>query len=177
MNRGAEMENNIVLKRLSEPSEAVMLDEAFSSHFGWYRQGDYYERCLAENREGTRITLMAFCGDELAGCCHLLHRSKYPYFQEHNIPEINDLNVFPEFRRNHIASTIFDEFERIAAQSYACIGLGVGLYEDYGNAQRMYTSRGYVLDGQGMTYNNQKVVPGQPVMVDDDLLLYLIKKL
>ncbi|MEC0238514.1 GNAT family N-acetyltransferase [Paenibacillus dokdonensis] len=171
------MKEIITLRQLSDPSDAVMLDEAFSNHFGWYRQGDYYDRCLKENQESTRMTLMAFYGDALAGCCHLLHCSKYPYFQEHNIPEINDLNVFPEFRRNHIASKIFDEFESIAAHTYTHIGLGVGLYEDYGNAQRMYTTRGYILDGQGMTYKNQKVAPGQPVMVDDDLILYLIKKL
>lgn len=167
----------ITLKRLSEPSDVAILNEAFSHHFDWFRQGDYYDRCLKENEEGTRITLMAYYGDALAGCCHLLRRSKYPYFQEHNIPEINDLNVFPEYRRNHIASQIFDEFESIASKTYSHIGLGVGLYEDYGNAQKMYTKRGYVLDGQGMTYKNIKVTPGEPVMVDDDLVVYLIKEL
>ncbi|MEI0735553.1 GNAT family N-acetyltransferase [Paenibacillus sp. JTLBN-2024] len=75
---------------------------------------------------------MAFCGEELAGCCHLIYQSKYPYFQERRIPEINDLNVFPEFRRKGIASRMFDEFERIAAREHSRIGLGVGLYEDYG---------------------------------------------
>ncbi|GIO31689.1 MULTISPECIES: GNAT family N-acetyltransferase [Paenibacillus] len=171
------MTDIITLKRLSEPAEAGMLDEAFSRHFGWYKPGDYYDRCLRENREGTRMTLMAFCGEELAGCCHLLRQSKYPYFQERGIPEINDLNVFPEFRRKGIASRMFDEFERIAAEQYSHIGLGVGMYEDYGNAQRMYTTRGYVLNGQGLTYRNEKVKPGESVMVDDDLILYLIKKL
>ncbi|MNI79537.1 hypothetical protein D3C73_1359990 [compost metagenome] len=67
--------------------------------------------------------------------------------------------------------------EKIAAQDYTRIGLGVGLYQDYGNAQMMYTKRGYVMDGKGITYKNVQVVPGQPVMVDDELLLYLVKDL
>ncbi len=70
-----------------------------------------------------------------------------------------------------------DELELNAAKTSRFIGLGVGLYKDYGNAQRMYTSRGYVLDGRGITYNNVPVIPGNSVIVDDDLLLYLVKDL
>lgn len=87
------------------------------------------------------------------------------------------MNIFPEYRKRQIASKLFDELERIAAKTSRFIGLGVGLYKDYGNAQRMYTSRGYILDGRGMMYNNVPVIPGQPIMVDDELLLYLTKDL
>lgn len=38
----------------------------------------------------------------------------------------------------------------------------------------MYISRGYVLDGRGISYKNVPVNPGETVMVDDDLLLYLV---
>ncbi|WP_246054229.1 GNAT family N-acetyltransferase [Paenibacillus anaericanus] len=120
---------------------------------------------------------MAFYEDQLAGCCHLLYESKYPFFQSDNIPEINDLNVFPEFRRKGIASKLFDEIESIAATTSKYIGLGVGLYKDYGNAQMMYGNRGYVMDGKGMTYSNIQVQPGHSVMVDDELLIYLVKEL
>ena len=111
------------------------------------------------------------------GCCHLLFNSDYPFFRDNRIPEINNLNVFPEYRRKKIASTIFDELEAIVSTLSRYIGLGVGLYKDYGNAQRMYTSRGYVMDGNGMTYKNVQVEPGKSVMVDDDLIIYLIKDL
>jgi hypothetical protein len=57
------------------------------------------------------------------------------------------------------------------------IGLGVGLYKDYGNAQRMYCKRGYVLDGNGISYQNLEVKPGETVVLDDELLLYLVKEL
>ncbi|GGH26966.1 GNAT family N-acetyltransferase [Paenibacillus segetis] len=171
------IESQITIKQLSSIDEAILLDQQFSQHFGWYKQGNYYMDCLEENRDGKRVTLMAFYNDELAGCCHLLYHSKYPFFISDNIPEINDLNVFPEFRRNKIASRLFDELEAIASRTSRYIGLGVGLYKDYGNAQIMYGKRGYVMDGKGISYDNKLVEPGHTVMVDDELLVYLIKEL
>ncbi|WP_145053018.1 GNAT family N-acetyltransferase [Paenibacillus xylanexedens] len=169
--------SSVTLKQLSTQDQAAMLDREFVNHFPWYRSGNYFAKCLEENVQGKRVTLMAFHNEGLAGACHLLHHSEYPFFSHENIPEINDLNVFPEFRRKKIGSALLDEMEKIAARDYTRIGLGVGLYQDYGNAQRMYTQRGYVMDGKGIMYNNVQVVPGQPVMVDDELLLYLVKDL
>ncbi|WP_042127468.1 MULTISPECIES: GNAT family N-acetyltransferase [unclassified Paenibacillus] len=171
------MKEVISITRLTTIEEAEILDFKFAEHFGWYQRGDYYRQCLKENQTNKRVTLIAHYNDSVAGCCHLLYESKYPFFREDHIPEINDLNIFPEYRRKQIASKLFDELERIAAKDFRFIGLGVGLYKDYGNAQRMYTARGYILDGRGMMYNNVPVIPGQPVMVDDDLLLYLTKDL
>lgn len=171
------MKDLITLKRLSTLEEAGLLDRQFAAHFSWYKQGDYYIRCLEENRDGKRITLMAFYGDSLAGCCHLIYTSKYPFFMNENIPEINDLSVFPEYRGKKIATRLLDELEQTASRTYKQIGLGVGLYRDYGNAQRMYVKRGYVMDGNGLTYNNVQVQPGQTVRVDDELVIYLVKQL
>ncbi|MFF2091064.1 GNAT family N-acetyltransferase [Paenibacillus sp. NPDC058174] len=171
------MEEQITLKRLSSQEEATALDATFSVIYPWHSSSDYYEKCLAENREGIRVTLIAYYGKEMAGCCHLLYSSAYPDFKCNGIPEINDLNVFPAYRRRGIANAIFDELEAVAAKTGDKIGLGVGLYKDYGNAQMMYTQRGYVLDGNGIMYANEAVRPGTNVRVDDDLLLYLVKTL
>ncbi|WP_010275444.1 GNAT family N-acetyltransferase [Paenibacillus senegalensis] len=167
----------ITIKRLTVMEEADLLDHKFSEQFRWYRQGEYFRKCLDENLAASRITLLTYYEKELAGCCHLLFQSDYSFFRDQKIPEINDLNVFPEFRRKRVASTIFDELEAIVSASSRYIGVGVGLYKDYGNAQKMYTSRGYVMDGNGMTYKNVQVEPGRSVMVDDELIIYLIKDL
>ncbi|KOP69174.1 GCN5 family acetyltransferase [Bacillus sp. FJAT-18019] len=153
------------------------MDVEFSKRYPWYTSNDYFYKCLEENTQGSRVTLMTYFEETLAGCCHLLFASDYPNFKRENIPEINDLNVFPEFRRKGLASKMLDEFERIASKRSRQIGLAVGLYKDYGNAQRMYNKRGYVMDGQGIFYKNIEVKPGEQVSVDDDLLLYLIKEL
>jgi hypothetical protein len=36
---------------------------------------------------------------------------------------------------------------------------------------------GYVLDGNGITYQNVEIKPGNQVIIDDELLLYLVKEL
>ncbi|XID96082.1 hypothetical protein ACF3MZ_10085 [Paenibacillaceae bacterium WGS1546] len=85
--------------------------------------------------------------------------------------------MFPPFRRRNVATAMLDELEKRAFRVSAAVGLGVGLYGDYGNAQRLYGKRGYILDGQGVTYRNEYVRPGAAVTVDDDLVLYMVKKL
>ncbi|MNJ05092.1 hypothetical protein D3C73_1662000 [compost metagenome] len=52
----------------------------------------------------------------------------------------------------------------------------MGLYYDYGNAQRLYAKRGYIPDGQGIISEGNQVEPGSSVFVGDDLALWLIKK-
>ncbi|MBD3922288.1 GNAT family N-acetyltransferase [Paenibacillus sp. PR3] len=141
------------------------------------RPREYWEQCLQEIAENKRVTVIAKIDDTIVGYGHLLMNSYYPYFAEHNIPEINDMGVVPDYRRRGIANLMMDELENTARQRGSRVGIGVGLYRDYGNAQRIYCKRGYVLDGRGIQYANQDVEPGSMVRVDDDLLLYLIKEL
>jgi len=171
------LSREITVRRLSTIEETKWLDEQFAQHYAWYKPGNYYAQCLEENREGGRVTLLALYGEDLAGCCHLLQRSYYPYFQNKGIPEINDLNVFPDYRAKGVAGALLDELEGIAARTSGTVGLGVGLYADYGNAQRLYGKRGYIPDGRGLMYANEAVHPGRTVTVDDDLLLYMVKQL
>ncbi len=154
-----------------------LLDEEFAAH-GKKRKEGYYHRCYMENATGDRVTLLGFYNNQLAGCCHLLMKSMYPLFAEKGIPEINDLNVFSEYQKKGIANMMFVEFERIALEkSIKQIGIGVGLYKDYGAAQIMYHKRGFIPDGTGIKYNGEEIVPGSQVQVDDDLALYFIKNL
>ncbi|MEA5040462.1 MAG: GNAT family N-acetyltransferase [Clostridiaceae bacterium] len=91
--------------------------------------------------------------------------SQYPFFKENNIPEINDLLVHPKFRNQGVGKMLVSEIEKEAAKTYSYIGLGVGLYKDYGSAQKLYTKNGYILDGNGLMYNNAEVQPGRDVFV------------
>lgn len=141
------------------------------------RQADYLEMCIRESREKKRIILTAFIEDEFAGLANLIFLSDYPCFKENNIPEINDLLVIPKYRHQGIGAKLIDEMEAYAKATYKYVGLGVGLYKDYGAAQRLYSRKGYIPDGNGLMYNNLEAVPGSHVRVDNDLLLYLVKQL
>jgi hypothetical protein len=70
-----------------------------------------------------------------------------------------------------------DAAEAAAATRSDTVGLGVGLYADYGPAHRMYLSRGYLPDGRGIAYQSESVPPGTAITVDDDLTLMMTRRL
>ena len=123
----------------------------FAFEIAWNKPPGQYERYWDENESGTRITLIAWVGDALAGYGNLLWRSDYAPFNEADIPEINDLNTLEPFRKRGIASAIIHACERIAAaQGKPIMGIGVGKTPDYANAQRLYPKLGYEYDGRSV---------------------------
>jgi GNAT superfamily N-acetyltransferase len=101
----------------------------------------------------------------------------YAPLRENGIPEIQDLNVLPPFRRRGIGSRLLDAAEEIVASRSAEVGIGFGLYADYGAAQRLYVRRGYVPDGRGASHRGRFVLGGELVVADDDLVIHLTKRL
>ena len=71
------MNGTIRISKLSTTEEAQILNAAFAERYPWYTEGEYYFNCLEENREGQRITLIAYYNEYLAGCCHLLVITSY----------------------------------------------------------------------------------------------------
>ncbi len=120
---------------------------------------------------------VAYIENEIAGYGTLTKKSLYSYFADRNIPEIMDLNVLPNFRNQGIATKILNFLESDAAEISEYVGIGVGLYKDYGNAQSIYIKRGYVPNKEGITYDYKNVLPGENYRVDDDLVLWFVKML
>jgi ribosomal protein S18 acetylase RimI-like enzyme len=136
-----------------------------------------YEGYLREQNGGVRDILIARVDNTFAGYITVNWRSKYPPFRDSNIPEVQDLNVLPQYRRKHIGTHLMDEAERLISARSLIAGVGVGLHSDYGPAQRLYALRGYVPDARGVTSHEKRVCYGDVVSVDDDLVLWLIRKL
>jgi GNAT superfamily N-acetyltransferase len=108
----------------------------------------------------------------------LLRKPESPFFAEKNVPEINAIWINEDHRREGLGTALIRWIEELAShEGYKQIGIGVGLYRDYGPAQKLYFQLGYVPDGNGVTYKSQSTIPGQPYPLDDDLILWLIKRL
>ncbi|RAP74301.1 GNAT family N-acetyltransferase [Paenibacillus montanisoli] len=137
---------------------------------------DYINKCWEENKSGARITLIALYDQKFAGWLHLLSTSYYPYFVDEGIPEINNFEVVPTLRRKGIGNALMDAIEQISFDKYGIVGIGVGLYYDYGNAQRLYVKRGYIPDGRGVFYEGKYAEPGRFVQIGHELALYLTKE-
>jgi GNAT superfamily N-acetyltransferase len=144
---------------------------------GWPKPRAQYERYLSEQDDGERLVLVAFDGTDVCGYGTVCWEPDYPPFVAAGIPEIQDLNVLPRFRRRGIATRLMDEAERRVAERGRIVGIGVGLYDDYGPAQRMYVLRGYVPDGRGAAHRNLPVRGGETVRADDDLVIHLTRRL
>jgi GNAT superfamily N-acetyltransferase len=163
--------------RPMRPGDPVTMARAFAA-IGWPSKSEpLFERYLGDQEGGGRDALLALSGDELAGYLTIDWRPTYPPLVAAGIPEIQDLNVLPAFRRQRIATRLLDRAEGLIAARARAVGLAVGLHPGYNAAQRLYVLRGYVPDGNGVTVGNHFAREGQTVVLDDEVVLHLIKHL
>lgn len=140
---------------------------ADATHEKWI---NYYE----EQQDQARIVAIVEQEQQLIGYGSLLLKSNY--FSQ--IPEIHDLWIAAKNRRTGFGKQLMAYLENLArAEGYKKIGFGVGLYKDYGPAQKLYFQMGFQPDGEGITYQGGPVTPGEKYPIDDDLILWLTKSL
>ncbi|TXI92910.1 MAG: GNAT family N-acetyltransferase [Neisseriales bacterium] len=176
MSINSEISCKLKIQKL-HPNHISQIVRAFSL-IGWQKPASIYENYLIEQGNGCREVWVAFNKNEFVGYVTLNWQSMYQPFRHDNIPEIMDLNVLPQFQKQGVGSYLLDYAEKYAFETGKTdIGIGVGLLQDYGAAQRLYIRMGYLPDGLGITYNYQQVKYNELVTVDDDLVLWLTKKL
>ncbi len=165
------MDTGYAIRALRDGDPEV-ISAAFTA-IGWSKPVSQYDAYLAEQRAGVRDVLVATVDDTFVG--YVTVRWESAYFGA--IPEIQDFNVLPLYRRRGIGSGLMDAAESRVAERSAVVGIGVGLYADYGTAQRIYVRRGYIPDGRGLMYDNHPVPPGETVRNDDAANLMFTKSL
>lgn len=137
-----------------------------------------WETYLSEQKADDRIVCIAKWKSQFIGYGSLLKNSKYFNFKSCGIPEIHDVWISEEYRGSGFGKQLICHLEWLAQkENYQTIGIGVGLYKDYGRAQRLYIQLGYIPDGEGVAYRYQATTPGNSYPLDDDLCLWLKKKL
>jgi GNAT superfamily N-acetyltransferase len=144
---------------------------------GWVKPAALFQRYLLEQASAARSCWVANINNDVAGYVTINWESAYPAFAEQKIPEIQDLNVLPTFRRRGIGTLLLDHAEAEIAHRSNIVGIGVGLHPGYNDAHRLYVKRGYIPDGRGVTYKDCYLREGDQVVLDDDLLLHLVKRL
>jgi GNAT superfamily N-acetyltransferase len=169
----ATMTDSLRLQSMSE-TEPQAIADAFSC-IG--KNAALFERYLAEQATGTRSCWVAHLGTAFAGYVTVNWKPTYPFFAHNSIPEIQDLNVLPPFRRRGIGTALLRHAEAEIAFRSEVAGLGVGLHPGYNEAQRLYVKSGYVPDGRGVTHKDRYLCEGEHVTLDDDFLLHLTKRI
>ncbi|MBI3258796.1 MAG: GNAT family N-acetyltransferase [Ignavibacteriae bacterium] len=131
---------------------------------------EIWKTYCCEQQAGTHTVALLEEGDEILGYGSLLRRSECPYFASSNIPEVHALWIDESHRRQGLRKALVQWIESLAIEEgYKQIGIGVGLYRDYGPAQKLYFRLGYIPEGSGITYKGQPTTPGQMYPLDDDL--------
>jgi GNAT superfamily N-acetyltransferase len=135
---------------------------------------DYYY----EQEEHLRDVFLLEKEHVTIGYGSILYQSKYYWFKEAQIPEIDSLCIAALHRNHGHGTHITHHLENIARnKGFSQIGIAVGLSKDYGPAQKLYAKLGYIPDGNGITSHYISVDRGKSYPVDDDLLLWNIKTL
>ncbi len=144
---------------------------------GWNATEEKYLLRLRDRAEGKCISLVAESGGAAIGYINIYPNSQWGAFAGKGLPEIVDFGVLETYRRRGIGMKLMDAAEKIASEYADTVYLGVGLHSGYGAAQRMYIRRGYLPDGSGAWYRDAVCPPYGECLNDDDLVLYLSKKL
>jgi GNAT superfamily N-acetyltransferase len=163
-----------LLTRTLRSEDMDPLADAFAS---WPKPRQLFETYVRRVAEGALDAVVATVDGHVAGYLLIRPRSSYPPFASAGIPEIADFNVLGVHRRRGVGTALMDEAERRAGERADVVGLGVGLYADYGSAQRMYVKRGYIPDGAGLVRHGEPVPPGTVITLDDDPELMFTKRL
>jgi GNAT superfamily N-acetyltransferase len=133
---------------------------------------------FADHAEGGGSSLVAMLADRAVGIVTIRWQSNYAGFRDADIPLVHQISVAGPFRRKGIAAALMDAAEQLARdRGAATIGITVGLFDEYGPAQRMFALRGYVPDGRGACLGQDPVSKGARVIIGHELIIWLTKDL
>jgi GNAT superfamily N-acetyltransferase len=133
---------------------------------------------LADHAEPEGASLVAACDHDVVGYAAIVWESNFAGFRDRGIPLVHQLAVAGPFRRQGVATLLMDAAEQLARdRGIATLGITVGLFDEYGPAQRLYGRRGYVPDGRGACQGQVPLRTGMQVTMDHDLIMWLTKEL
>lgn len=144
---------------------------------GWQDTDAKHESRLRDVAAGRCVTLCALLRGEPVGYVSVYCPGQDGPEALRALPEVVDLNVLERARRRGVGTALLDAAEALASSLAPQVYLGVGLHAGYGSAQRLYARRGYVPDGSGVWYGGEPLAPYAPCINDDDLVLYLTRRL
>jgi GNAT superfamily N-acetyltransferase len=162
-----------------QPVDAGNSESAVRFLIEWVSDGEAEaRRYLADHAEPGGTSLIATRGPDVIGYAAIVWESGYAGFRSRGIPLVHPIAVAEPYRRQGVATLLMDAAEQLARdRGISTLGITVGLFDQYGPAQRMYGQRGYIADGRGACQDQQPLCKGTHVTVDDDLIIWLTKDL
>jgi len=112
----------------------------------WVSDGEAEaRRYLADHAEPDGASLIATRGPDVIGYVAIVWESDYAGFRSRGIPLVHQIAVAERFRQQRVATLLMDVAEQLAHdRGIVTLGITVGLFDEYGPAQRLYGRRGYI---------------------------------
>lgn len=167
--------NHLRIRSMKIDDAKIIYDTYLS--YGWHPSLATYEVYYREQEEKKRKVFIAEYDGAVSGLCTLVMNPTEGPWACMGYPEIVDLTVFFHVHNKGIGNKLLDIAEQEAAKGSDTVYLAVGLHSGNGAAQRIYVKRGYIPDGSGVWYQGKQLAQYAPCCNDDDLLLYMSKKL
>ncbi|OON92924.1 MAG: GNAT family N-acetyltransferase [Candidatus Epulonipiscioides saccharophilum] len=167
---------NIAIRKMIK-SDIIEFPIEFLKQGGHNKSEALFQKYFQEQEEGSRKLFIATVDNKIAGYATLLPQDLFGAFKGRNIPIIVDFNVLEKYQKHGVGTTILNYIEDNVKKYSSEICLGVGLHYGYGSAQRMYIKRGYIPDGSGVWFQDERLEQYAKCINDDELILYLSKKL
>ena len=134
----------------------------------WVSDGDAEARSyLADHAEPDGVSVIATDGSDIIGYVAIVWGSNYDGFRSRGIPLVHQVAVAGPFLRQGVATLLMDAAEQLVRdRGIATLGITVGLFDEYGPAQRLYGQRGYIPDGRGACRGQRPLSKGMQVTMD-----------
>ena len=109
---------------------------------------------------GRASARLAAAGSGVLGYVAIVWESGYAGFRSRGIPLAHQIAVAGPSRRQGVATLLMDAAEQLTRdRGIVTLGITVGLFDEYGPAQRMYARRGYIPDGRGACQGQRRATP------------------
>ena len=142
---------------LTEPEMADFLDaiHAERGEDDWQRLADF----MRDVANGERTIWTAKRDNIYCGMITLRWQSDYMGFRKTPVaPEIIDLYVWTDFRRQGLATQLLDSVEQhVRDRNFHRIGLGIGILPEDVPAQNLYVQHGYAADDTGLWWRGENM--------------------
>lgn len=130
---------------------------------------------FAEHYKGDSTTILGYSEGTLVGLVTIRWKANYPPFKAKQIPLIHYIEIVYEHRNKGFGTKLMNEAEQLIAQKSNQAGICVNISIEFGVPMRMYSKRGYILDGNGATVGIKPILARQPIENIDDVFIWMVK--
>ena len=156
-----------------QPTEIPQLEPVLAAALDW--DAATFAAIFAEHEDGASTTILGYEGARVVGSVTIRWHAHYPPFRDKRIPLIQHIEIAYHERGRGLGNQLLARAEGEIAQRSPVAGLCVGIFADYGPAQRLYAKRGFIPDGRGVCQGHRPLGEGAAVTIGHDLLLWLTK--